>query len=324
MIDSAVTPVRPHPVHHFLASSVKFLLVAMPLTCAVLMVPAENWLLELLRHFRLWCAGFAAFLFVLAMILRLSRWLPLAALTFVWQGAPWYSYRSGGTTPVEPKKSFTLINCNLLYEARDPARMIALLREADADVLVFTEFTPSWQAEFNVLLWPHYPYRVEEPQPGAAGICLASRLPLEAARLRRDLGGFPIVSAAVLSGGSKVALLGVHPMPPVPPEGYAPWRAAIISWPSILREVNAPHRIITGDFNATPFCRTFQELCRSASVRESNLGFGIASTWFPGSLPAGLPLDHVLVSEKLAVVDYSIGPEAGSDHRWVKVRLALP
>ena len=77
------------------------------------------------------------------------------------------------------------------------------------------------------------------------------------------------------------------------------------------------------DFNATPFCRTFRGFVAGQGLRETSRGYGLESTWFPGRLPWGLPLDHVLVSKGLRVRGYEVGPEAGSDHRWVRVELGV-
>ena len=49
---------------------------------------------------------------------------------------------------------------------------------ASPDVIVLQEFTPEWRAKFAANLWSEYPHRVEHPEPGYAGICLASRLPM--------------------------------------------------------------------------------------------------------------------------------------------------
>jgi endonuclease/exonuclease/phosphatase (EEP) superfamily protein YafD len=332
MADSVpFTPVRSR-LHRFFAARVKFLLMAMPAACAVLLLPLEGWLLELLRHFRLWCGGLALILLGLTLLLRLWRWVPVALLTVVWQGWPWWGYadRNPAERPAAAARSFSLLTANLLYEAREPEKMIAALREANADVLVLQEYTPAWQAHFRASLWNDYPYRLEEPAEAAFGICLASRLPLEKAERRYDPNDIPCVAAVVITGTGRAGILGVHPYPPMMPSGYEAWRTSLAAYPAMLRELPAEHWVLAGDLNATPFCRAFQQLCEQAALTDTARVSGVESSWFlrsrllPFYLPAGLPLDHVLVSEKLGILTRETGPEAGSDHRYVRVELALP
>jgi endonuclease/exonuclease/phosphatase (EEP) superfamily protein YafD len=216
--------------------------------------------------------------------------------------------------------SFTLVTCNLLFECREPQRMIASLKEADPDILLLLEFSGEWQRQFKETLWKDYPHRLEEPQPGPFGICLASKLPLANAAVDTVAGDYPVVRAAVEFQGRRIGLLGVHPLPPIRPAGYDVWRQSFSEWRTALRDTNAPHRILAGDLNCTPFTRAFSRLCQETGLRDSARGFSLTNTWHLAG-PFGLPLDHVLVSSGLSVLDYRIGPEAGSDHRWVMVRI---
>ena len=202
--------------------------------------------------------------------------------------------------------------------------MVASLLEADPDLILFQEFTPHWQHHFKTALWDQYPHRIEDPLEGPFGICLASRLPLEQAAILPDSTGLPVAAAVVTVGGRRIAVLGVHPMPPMRPSGHAMWQEAFTDWPGRLRALHAEHAVLAGDLNSTPFSLTFQQLCRDAGLRDSSQGFGLHNTWFALTPPFGLPLDHILTSPKLTVLSHMTGPDAGSDHRWVRAKLAVP
>ncbi len=320
-------------VRGLLGRRVSVLVVLMALVVVAVELPVEGWLMELLRQFRLWGAGTGLVLAVVAMGLRMRWWWVVTALVLAgWQGWPLLEWRrSPGMKEEKAAESaaketggrLTVVTCNLLYEMREPGRMIELLGAADADVIVLLEFTPGWDREMGRELWGRYPYRVAEAMEGPFGICLASRVPLSGAKVEHDPGGFPCVAAVVEVRGMRVGLLGVHPMPPMRPDGYAMWREGFASWPGMLARLGVSERVVVGDFNATPFCRTFRGFVAGQGLRETSRGYGLESTWFPGRLPWGLPLDHVLVSKGLRVRGYEVGPEAGSDHRWVRVELGV-
>jgi endonuclease/exonuclease/phosphatase (EEP) superfamily protein YafD len=309
----------------FVERRVRILTFALPAACLLLLLPVDGWLFELLRHFRIWCACIGLGLCAMSFALRRWCWAVVALLTGLWQAVPLavYQVRPGGS-PVQPGSAFSILTCNLQWEANDPDAMMASLRKADADVLVLLEFTAEWQAIFGRGMWEQYPHRVEVPEEGAFGICLASRLPLEGAAKVTDSAGFVTVTGTVTAGKERIALLGVHPLPPVRPAMFAEWRESFASWPAMLLRSGAPHQVLAGDFNCTPFTRSFAKLCEETGLRDSARGFGLWNTWYPFGPPFGLPIDHVLVSKDLWVESRDVGPPAGSDHRWVSVTLRMP
>lgn len=309
----------------FIVRRLRFLAVALPLSCLALLLPVEGWFFELLRHFRIWCAVIGIGLAVLLLLFRDWKFAAVALITGLWQGWPMVEYSRSAPLAGDkglPGASFTLLTCNLLWEFNDPESMIHSLREANPDVLLLLEFSADWQKKFGDTLWKDYPHRLEESRPGPFGICLASKLPLEAAGIHTVAEDFPVVRAKVMVGGEEITLLGAHPLPPIRPEMHRVWRDSIAAWPALLRDSSSSHRILAGDLNTTPFVRTFARLCEETGLRDSARGFGLPNTWhLTGFL--GLPLDHVLVSSGLVVLERTIGPDAGSDHRWVMVRLSV-
>ena len=310
-------------LRRFIVRRLRFLAVAMPVCCLALLLPVEGWLFELLRHFRLWNAVIGIGLAVLLVLFRDWKYAAIALLAGLWQGWPVWDYsrelpRKDRVS--NPGEAFTLLTCNLLYECREPERMIASLREANPDVLLLLEFTPEWQGKFKETMWKDFPHRLEDPHAGPSGICLASKFPLENAAVLDVLDSFPVVRATFNAGGQRITMLGVHPVPPIRPEMYQLWRDSIAEWPTLLQDGRDGHHIIAGDLNSAPFTRTFARLCEDTGLRDSAPGFGLTNTWHLAG-PLGLPLDHVLVSWELVVSERTIGPDTGSDHRWVKVKL---
>jgi endonuclease/exonuclease/phosphatase (EEP) superfamily protein YafD len=296
----------------------------MPLACAALLLPFDNYLMELLRQFRLWNAVIGLATGALLFLLRDRKFAGIALLAGIWQGWPVAEYRfHPGGGGIRDGASFTLLTCNLHYECREPDAMLAALRGANPDVLLLLEYTPEWRRKFTAGLWNEYPHRIEDDQPGYAGICLASRLPLESPEVIGVAGGSPVIRARMRIAERSITLLGVHPPPPMRPELYELWRASFDEWPGLLAgATTGPHdTILAGDLNCTPFARAFTALCRRTGLRDSARGFGLVNTWHVADSPLGLPLDHVLVSGGLRVEQRIVGNAPGSDHRRVMVRL---
>ena len=289
----------------------------------VLAIPWKAPLLELLRHFQLWRAAIAAVLLVLALAFRMRRWALLNFIVLLWQG--WPILPSGGGDEARRGKPLRIVTCNLLYEARQPAAMVASLAATNADVIVLQEFTPDWERHCAAALWSRYPYRIMRAEEGPFGICLLSRHPLDSAVIDHDWQGYACARAVVIRDGLRLAILGVHPPPPIGDALHRDWSLAFEAWRTMIAQLDAPHRVVAGDFNATPFCHTMQQFLQSNDLRGSWEHHGVRSTWFHRGLPflpIGLPIDHILHSPSLTLVNRAIGPDCGSDHRWLSADLA--
>lgn len=79
-----------------------------------------------------------------------------------------------------------------------------------------------------------------------------------------------------------------------------------------------------GDFNMTPWSPKFRQLVADSHLRDTVRGFGLQPTWPAGAPQFWIPIDHVLVSPDILVVDRRVGPDLGSDHYPVIVDIQLP
>ena len=95
-----------------------------------------------------------------------------------------------------------------------------------------------------------------------------------------------------------------------------------MSWLAGLLDEGRP-MIVAGDLNLTPWSPFFREFVDRSGLRDSRRGFGVQATWPSRLGMAGIPMDHVLVSQDGSVIDRRVGPSFGSDHRPVIVDLAI-
>jgi endonuclease/exonuclease/phosphatase (EEP) superfamily protein YafD len=116
-----------------------------------------------------------------------------------------------------------------------------------------------------------------------------------------------------------VRILAEHPMPPLSPF-YHGQRNQKLAERAGDAGVSSLPTVLAGDLNATPWSSAFSGLAAKWLRRAT----GIVPTWpAAGAWLPGIPIDHVLVSRHWAVVSQERGPDLGSDHYPVLVRLAL-
>jgi endonuclease/exonuclease/phosphatase (EEP) superfamily protein YafD len=81
--------------------------------------------------------------------------------------------------------------------------------------------------------------------------------------------------------------------------------------------------ILIGDLNITPWSPYFYDFIKTTGWKDSRNGFGIQASWPTYVTPFLIPLDHCLVHPSVQVLDRRLGPNIGSDHYPVLLKLAL-
>jgi DNA-binding CsgD family transcriptional regulator len=123
--------------------------------------------------------------------------------------------------------------------------------------------------------------------------------------------------------GRRIAVLGVHTLPPVGADYAARRDAALAATAVWARAQRAAGRapVVLGDLNATPFSAPLRRLLADAGLVDSQRGFGLQGSW-PVGLPLRISIDHCLHDPTLATVTRALGPDLGSDHLPLRVDLA--
>lgn len=197
----------------------------------------------------------------------------------------------------------------------DLTKLERVLRARRPDVVVVLEAPQAW----GRLAHGFAGYRAFES--GRGDIALARipvRLDSPVAALGREARPFRI-----RLGDRDVRVVALHTPSPTTPtrarERDRELRAAGL-WAARV----SGDAIVLGDLNATPWSHSFHDLVRTGRLHSSLSGFGLQATW-PSALGRfGIPIDHLLYSDGLAVVAREIGPSFGSEHRslWVTVARA--
>ena len=217
-------------------------------------------------------------------------------------------------------KTLRVLSSNLLYGRADAKAVVDLVREQRIDVLNLVEMTPRVVDRLTAAgLFDLLPYRVLHPAPGAFGSGIVSRFPLKEVNLSGDSAAKQPGAEADLGDGVVVEIVAVHP---ISPDVDTP------QWEREIKDLSRPAgehglRILAGDFNATLDHVAFRTvLARGYRDAAEERGDGLTPTW-PSSLPV-VTIDHVVVDNRAAVLDYRVFDVPDSDHRAVFAEVRLP
>ena len=248
------------------------------------------------------------------------RWLdrsPFTAIGLVWPGKVPEQRRGPAVPDGGDAVAFRVVTANALYPNRRPARWAEGVLALSADILCVQELAPRIASALDDAggLPPHACTTVH---PGSFGTGLWSRTPFDAAEIVD--AGYAMVVARLASGMTVVSTHAVAPSS----RGKTPlWRRSFELLQEVVDGVDGPV-VVAGDLNATFAHGPLQELLARGRLRDAHVDAGRprAHTWnarFPCAL-----IDHVLVSEEIAVRAITEQRVPGSDHRAVVADLAIP
>ncbi|MFN3597051.1 MAG: endonuclease/exonuclease/phosphatase family protein [Rubricoccaceae bacterium] len=218
-----------------------------------------------------------------------------------------------------------LLVSNVRMDNRDDARWLAVVRAADADVVLAVE-TDAWWAERLAPLKADYPHAVEVPQDDTYGLCVYSRLPLEDVRVEHLVEpDVPSLFGALrLPSGARVCFVFLHPRPPRPDlqQGSHLRDAELVRAARRVAEMERPV-VVAGDLNDVAWSSTTRLFQRLSGLLDPRIGRGLYATFHADHAWLRYPLDHVFHSDELALGHLERLGHVGSDHFPILIELAL-
>lgn len=284
----------------------------------------------LLEHFRLHLLAGCAFVALVAALARRGRSFDVAAacaLVNLILVTPALS----GTAHPGPGDGVKvrLLLSNVLTSNRDSAALARAIRELDPDLIALVEPDRRWFAALAPAL-AEYEARREVSSSGNFGIALYARGVMNVSV--ENLGStLPTLVARVSLPPSSEGVGPVpfdfvltHPIPPMTAVNAASHRRQLEAVAARVASLPGPV-IVAGDFNTTPWSRSFARFLSATGLLDSRDGFGVHAT-YPvfGAWPMRIPIDHVLVSPSIGVLTRRVERDVGSDHFPIFVELNLP
>jgi endonuclease/exonuclease/phosphatase (EEP) superfamily protein YafD len=234
-----------------------------------------------------------------------------------------------------PGDTITVLSWNLEMDARPGPAAADGIAAIDADVIALQELTPEYGSaiEADSTLTTRYPYRILEPEPGAFGLGILSKLPLV---VRDDDFTASILHAGLLlRDGRTVELFDVHArrplyrnVGPIPVALDTKDRDEDVAVIAAALAGLDDHRsaLVAGDLNGAWTEPGLEPLRGLAQDAHELVGTGPGFTWRPGPLEAlgvgVLRIDHVLTGGWLRPLETSLHCPAVGDHCRLLVHLA--
>ena len=242
----------------------------------------------------------------------------------VWRYTPLAPREVQQSQSTDPAIQLSLVVANILQTNRQSDRLLAQIREADPDVVLFCEVDDWWAERLDALATSH-PYVVRHPLPNTYGLLLRSRLELSDATI--DFLVKPdnpsIQAKIVLRNGTRVWLNCVHPPPPVPGESdeSSERDSALLQVGRRVSEATGPV-VVCGDLNDVAWSRSTRLFQKVSGLLEPRKGRGFVSTFHARYPGFRVPIDHVFHSKHFRLVRMQRLKYVGSDHFPVHIVLS--
>lgn len=216
--------------------------------------------------------------------------------------------------------SILLVNLNAYNDQYD--KVVELIKQKKPDILALEELNDIWFSKLVSLL-QSYPYQKFYLRQDCFGIGLFSHIPTESLDIRTfGPANLPSVVAKYSIDDKPVSLLLTHPLPPGSFQ-YFHLRNAQLKDIASQRASFEQRLIVIGDLNATSWSYYFKEFIKKMHLVDTRPGFGLQITWPTSNPLLGVTIDHILVSNNFEVLERSVGPDIGSDHYPIYIKLQM-
>lgn len=184
------------------------------------------------------------------------------------------------------------------------------------DIVILQETDKLWLENVSILK-EQYPYYKEQAREDNFGIALYSKIKFifsDTEEWTEYL--LPVIRADFDYKNSTLSLYCVHTLPPANKEYINTRNEMLNQINSIIMKNKDKNIIIAGDLNTTVYSYAYKKFIASTKITDAQTKKGIKDgTWSTLYIPFfRLPLEHILVTDKIKINSYKLGKNIGSDH----------
>lgn len=293
------------------------------------LVSRDVWLADVANFFRPHLLAAAIALLAAGVALRRRAAVTGGLVVLVCALAPYAFLPS--PAPAQVGRPFTVVSANVLVDNRDPLPFLSIAEVASADILVLQEMRSPWQE--TLAASGRWPYESTRDLRDNTDMKVFSRFEIVDERKvspqSADTGGRHPARYELLVGDRRVILYAIHAPTPRRARMWRERAAYFRDLEAALRTEPADAAVIVaGDWNMPPWSPFFRDFLSSTGTGTTESRWWPAPTRFSirlGGIPQlGTPIDRLVVSANVGLVGLTVGPQFGSNHLPVIVRLSLP
>lgn len=275
---------------------------------------AENWFFDLFANFHMQYLLGAACIAAVSLSVRSRILSTISIALIILNGAIIASDYKFSTDDVRGP-TITIVNWNVFYENEHIDEAVEFLERTSADIVVLAEPTEAWRRGLDALT-SLYPYRLDNPTCDDVGCAMTmmSKLPWRSVQTEKFVADTPPVIWAMFDATDDYPafnVIALHARKAIDADGASRQRAQTEAVGKLTGTLQRPV-LLLGDLNAVPTSAAFKRLLAATGLRPGNRNF--TASWPSPLGPFGISIDHILVSENIAVKTV-YGPSLGSDHR---------
>ena len=188
------------------------------------------------------------------------------------------------------------------------------IEKADPDVLLLMETNALWADELAPVL-ERYETVERAVQENYYGMIFATRLEVEEVEMAYLTPDETPTAFAEMRDriGRPFRFVGLHPRPPIPGDDTDDRDAEMLYSALFARKSGMPV-VVAGDFNDAAWSHTSRRFKRVGGFLDPRVGRGMIPSFDANSYWMRAPIDQFYATEDVAVLDFGLGPNVGSDH----------
>jgi len=267
------------------------------------------WVFDILSHFQI------QYLLACVLGIAISLWTKQRTLNYGFIvlvliiGIPIAKYwRPQKNSTNTQRHNLCIASFNVNTSNTEKEYVIAEINKLNPDIILLLEVNSEWTDALDGM---PFKFKMICPQPDNFGIAIYSKLPIEGSIQKFE--GLPYIDCRI----NGLRILGAHTLPPIGTKGFQTRNAEL----NFLATKCEADTVLLGDLNITPFSTIFKEFLAKSKLKESIIGYGIYPTWGRINPLVTLPLDHILIGNKIEIKDFAIQGNYGSDHNLITARL---
>lgn len=217
-----------------------------------------------------------------------------------------------------------LYSANIHYGNTDLTRLMNDIKTKRPDLVVLIEVRQRHIDELTPVI-REYGYILKDPKIDASnmGVVFLSSYPIvDYDIINLSDCGNSVIRARLKINGKDIIFYGVH-LPRIGPDRNFQVRQRIfIRLASEIAKESLPV-IVAGDFNATPYSPIFRKFVDISKLVDSSKDYGWLPTWPTFFPPLWIPIDHILTSSDVHIINIERGSFIFSDHYPLVVSFSI-